>query len=152
MTDVINSGYKSAAQAVAWSSNGFDALTDDEWTDLSDEIDNSLQKNLYLDFDMNLGSVAFTGADAAIEIYVVPSVDGTNYPEWAGTGTGDEQEHNQYFATSITVHPDTAAFHGIARKIEIPPGIYKIGVRNRANVTLNATNTLKWRPWQFSSQ
>jgi len=151
MTDVVNSGYKSAAQTVSWSANPFDALINDEWTDLSDVIDNSLQRNLFMDFVLDLGSVVFTGADAAIEIYVVPSVDGTNYPEWLGGVATNEQEHNQYFAASITVHPDTAAFHGVFRKVEMPVGLFKIAVRNKANVTLNATNTLKWRPWQYSS-
>jgi len=152
MTDVRNSGYLAEATAVSWSANGFDALTDNEWTDASDEINNSLGY-MFADFEFNLGSAVFPAAtDNAIELYIIPSVDGTNYPDWTGGGTiNDEQENNQYFVGSVTILQGTAAFRGALRGVELPPGKYKIGIRNRAGVTLNATNTLKWRPWGYKS-
>ena len=41
MVDIKLSGYKVAAQSIAWTSGqDLDSLTDNETTDLSDEIDN----------------------------------------------------------------------------------------------------------------
>lgn len=152
MADITNSGYKASASTVSWTSNGFDALTDNEWTDASDAIDNSTNKYMFADLEIVLGSAAFTGTDSAIEVYLIPSVDGTNYGDWAGGGTTtDEQENIQYFIGSVTTSGSTAAQRLIIRGVELPPGLYKYGIRNRGGVTLNATNTLKWRPWQYSS-
>ncbi len=152
MTDVTLSGYKAEAQTVSWSANGFDALTDNEWTNASDEIDNSATKYMFADFEINLGSAAFTGSDSAIELYIIPSVDGTNFADWTGGGTTtDEQENNQLFVGSVTTSGATAAQRLTLRGVELPAGKFKVGIRNRGGVTLNATNTCKWRPWQYSS-
>jgi hypothetical protein len=154
MTDVRNSGYLAEAQTVAWSSNGFDALTDNEWTDASDVIDNSTTGYMFADFEFNLGSFAWpNAADNAIELYIIPSVDGTNYPEYnGGGGTGDEQENNQLFVGSVTGPSNETTTARLAiRGIELPAGKFKVGIRNRAGQTLNATNTCKWRPWGYKS-
>ena len=58
------SGYLTTAQSVAWT--GGDAedrfTTDNEWTDLSDEIDNTSNLYAYMQLDLVLGSAAFTGS------------------------------------------------------------------------------------------
>ena len=61
------SGYQAAAQAVVFSgTRQIDSLADNEYTDLSDELDNSLTKFMLMDIDLVLGSVIFTGTDSAI--------------------------------------------------------------------------------------
>ncbi|NIR92465.1 MAG: hypothetical protein GWO08_01950, partial [Gammaproteobacteria bacterium] len=94
------------------------------------------------------------GTDAAVELYIVPSVDGTNYPDWTGNVTTDEQENAQYFVGAGTIRDEdgSATARAAVRGIEIPPGKYKVGVRNRANVAFAASgNTVKWRPWGYKS-
>lgn len=46
MANLTLSGYLTTAQTVAWTgaTQKIDSLTDNEWTDLSDEIDNSSNK------------------------------------------------------------------------------------------------------------
>ena len=153
MTDVRKTPYQAEAQTVAFTTNVFDAMADDEWTDASSEIDNSTNGYLFADFLVDLGSAVFpAAADNAIEIYVIPSVDGTNYPNFTGGGTTtDEQENNQYFVGSITILQGTLAFSGALRGVDLPPGKFKVAIRNRAGVQLNATNTLRWRPWSYKS-
>jgi hypothetical protein len=153
MTDVKHSGYKAAAQSVTFSgTRTLVSLADDEWTDLSDEIDNSVNGYLFADWEFVCTSVAFTGADSAIELYIVPSVDDTNYPDWTGDGIADEQEHNVHFVGAFTTSGATAAQRLTLRGIELPPGKFQVGVRNRGGVALAASgSTLKWRPWQYSS-
>lgn len=153
MTDVRHSGYKAEAQSVAFSgTRTLVSLADDEWTHLSDEVDNSTNGWLFSDWEFVCTSVAFTGADSAIELYIVPAVDGTNYPDWAGDGTTDEQEQNVHFVGAFTTSGSTAAQRLTLRGIELPPGKFKVGVRNRGGVALAASgSTLKYRPWQYSS-
>lgn len=153
MTDVKHSGYKAAAQTVAFSgTQTLASLADDEWTNLSDEIDNSVSGWLFADWELVLASAIFTGADSAVELYLIPTVDDTNYPDWVGNVITDEQENNVFFVGAFTTSGATAAQRLALRGIDLPPGKFKVGVRNRSGVALAASgNTLKYRPWQYSS-
>ena len=154
MTDAILSGYKAEAQTVVFSgTQTLASLADEEWTNLSDEIDNSTNKYMFADIEVVLASAAFTGTDSTIEIYIVPCIDGTNYPNWTGDVITDEQENNPYYIGSVTTSGATEAQRLTSlRNIALPNGKYKYGVRNRTNVALAASgNTLKWRPHQYSS-
>lgn len=150
-------GYQTTAQTVAWTAatQKIDSLTDNEWTDLSDEIDNSTNLYAYAQLDLVLGSAAFTGSDSGVEVYVVPTVDGTNYPDWSGNATTDAPEQGHYFVAFLPLKASTAARRVISSSqnpIELPQGKFKFGIRSRANVTLAASgNTLYWRPVTYQS-
>lgn len=146
---LTNTGYQAAATEITWTGQGANLLTDNEWTDLSDAIDNSTNKYVTVDILLALGSAAFTGSGSSVEVYVVRSVDGTNYGSWAGNVTADEQENNQYFVGSVTTSGATAAQELILSNVVVPPGLYKIGLRNRSNATLAAANTISFRPHSF---
>ena len=104
------------------------------------------------DIEVYHGSAAFTGADSAVEIYLVPSVDGTNYPTYQASGNSDEQENNQYYVGSVTTTGATAAQRMALRNVALPNGTFKLGVRNQGGVALASSgNTVKWRPHQYSS-
>lgn len=152
MATLKNSGYAAAAASVSFTgTQTLASLTDNEWTDLSDEIDNSSNKYAYVDLELVLGSAAFTGADSGIEVYLVPTVDGTNYPSWLGNSTSDAPQNNGFFVGFIPTTGATAAQRGVLRKIELPAGKYKWGIRSRANVTLASSgNTLSWRAFSFA--
>lgn len=149
------SGYITTAQSVAWTgaTQKIDSLTDNEWTDLGDEIDNSSNLYAYMQLDLVLGSAAFTGSDAGIEVYVVPTVDGTNYPDWTGNTTSDAPEQAHYYAAFLPLKAATAAKRVASSSqglIEVPQGKFKFGLRNRGNVTLASSgNTLYWRPASY---
>jgi len=151
MGDSTLSGYKAAAAAITWGSGQeIDQLQDNEWTDLSDEIDNGTNKYMFVDLYFDLGSAAFA-AGSAIEAYLIPSVDGTTYPTWTGNVTTDQQENQQYFVGSVTTTATTAVQDIVLREISLPNGVYKWGFRNSAGVELNATNLIYWRPHQFTA-
>lgn len=141
------SGYLASLTAVTWASGTtFNSLADNGWTSLSDEIDNSSNKYLLMDWELDLGSAAFTGIDSGVEIYVVRSVDGTTYPTWT-TGTSDEQENAPHYRDFATTTGTTAAQVMTGGPIAMPQGKFKFGFRNRANVTLASSgNTFSWRP------
>lgn len=150
MGDINLSGYKAAAAAVAWTSGqALASLTDDEYTDLTDAIDNSTNLYAFADLELVLGSAAYTGTDSNVAVYLLPSVDGTNYPDWTGNGTSDEQENEQYLVGVFRTSGATAAQRLVIRDVPLPNGLYKYGFRNQTGITLPASgNTCKWRPHQ----
>jgi len=146
-----STGYQASALTVVWTSGqSLDSLTDGEWTDVSDAIDNTTNKYTVVDCELVLGSAAFTGTDSIVSLYIIPSVDGANYGDWTGNVTTDEQENNAYYVGSFLTSGASTAQRLPLRDVRIPPGLYKIGLRNTSNVTLAASgNTLKWRPHSF---
>jgi hypothetical protein len=147
-------GYLVDAITVSFSgTQTLSSLADNEWTDLSDEIDNSSNKYALCDMEIYLAALTTTGSDAGIEVYIVPSLDGTNYPDWLGNSTSDAQENNNYYAGFMPVKVvTTTAVRSVLRNVTLPNGKFKFGVRNRANVALAASsNTLKYRPHSFFS-
>jgi len=156
MSTLKNSGYLASAIAVVFSgTQQINSLTDNEWTDLSDEIDNGTNKYFGADLELVLGSAAFTGADSGIEVYIVPTVDGTNYPDWTGNSTSDAPEQQHYFATSLPLKASTSAKRVVSPSqadIQLPQGKFKFGLRSRANVTLAGSgNTLSFRPKSYDA-
>lgn len=142
------SGYLATAISIAWSSGQtLNSLTDNEFTDLTDEHDNSTDKHPRCDVEIVLASAAFTGTDSGIEVYLIPSMDGTNYPTWTGNGTSDEQENTPFFVGFAPTTATTAAQRMVIRGIDLPQGKYKWGFRSRANVSLAASgNSASFRP------
>ncbi len=153
MADLKRTGYLASAQTVVWTSGqSLDSLTDNEFTDLSDEINNSTDLYAFADFELVLGSAAFTGTDSGIELYLIPCVDGTNYPTWTGNGTSDKQENAPFYVGPFALTGTTAAQRAALRDVDLPNGKYKLACRNRGNVTLAASgNSLKWRPHSLKS-
>ena len=156
MANVTLSGYLASAISIAWAgaSQKIDSLTDNEWSDLSDEIDNSTNKYYLADLDLALGSAAFTGSDAGIEVYIVQTVDGTNYPDWTGNTTSEAPEQSHYFVAFMPLTAATAARRVVSSSqspVKMPNGKFKFGIRSRANVTLAGSgNTLYYRPHSLS--
>lgn len=156
MASVRLSGYLASAQSVTFSgTQTLASLADNEYTDLSDEIDNGTNKYPYADIEIVLGSAAFTGTDAGVEVYIVPSLDGTNFGDWTGNTTTDQPGQGHYFVAFLPIIGTTAAKRVVSSaqaQIELPQGKFKFGVRSRANVSLAASgNTLSWRPKSYDS-
>lgn len=148
---LANTGYQAPIANFAWSSGqGPNNLTDNEYTDLSDAVNNDTGRYVTVDIALDLGSAAFSGSDSVIEVYIVPSVDGTNYGTWGGNTTADQQQNNNHAVYSVTTSGTTAAQTDlIIRNVVVPPGNWRIGLRNRSNVTLAGSNTISYRPHSF---
>lgn len=150
MTDVRKSAYLAEAQTVL--STELDSLAVDTWSAVSSEVDNSTNNYMFMDIEVDLASITPTGTDAALEIYIVPSVDGTQYPSTSNSGTAAEQENTQYFVGSVTLSLDAEVQIHMLRGIEVPTGKWKMFVRNKSNVQLATSgSTVKWRPWAYKS-
>lgn len=146
-----STGYQASATAVSFTgTQTLASLTDNEWTNESDAIDNTTNKYVMADFFFELASAAFTGTDSIVELYILPSVDGTKYPNWTGNVTTDEQENSPYFVGAVTTSGATEAQDLVLRNVVLPPGLFKVGVRNKSGVSFAASsNTLEYRPHSF---
>ncbi len=153
MADLKLSGYFASATALVWTSGqSLNSLTDNEYTDLADEVDNSSNKYPWVDFDIVLASAAFTGTDSGIEVFIIPSQDGTNYPTWTGNGTADEQENAPFARGFGPTTGTTAAQRMVIERVPLPSGKWRAAFRSRCNVTLAASgNSATWRPHSYSS-
>lgn len=153
MATLTRSGYLVTPVSITWASGQtLNSLTDNEYTDLSDEIENSTNLYPFADVEIVLSSAAFTGGDSGVEVYLVPSVDGTNYPTWTGNGTADEQENNPHYVGFVPTTGTTAAQRAVIRDVELPNGKYKWGFRNRGNVSTAASgNSATFRPHSVAS-
>jgi len=148
------SGYLTTEAAITFSgTQQLNSLTDNEYTDLSDEIDNSTNLYEMVDLRLVLASAAFTTpADCGIEIFLIPTVDGTNYPTWTGNTTTDQVHNGAFYVDYIPLTGTTAAQAGVLLRIELPNGKYKWAARNRGNVSLAGSgNTIYWRPHSHQS-
>lgn len=146
-----SSGYLNAVQTVSFSgTQTLNSLLQSEWTDLSDEVDNSANLYPMADWELQLGSAAFTGADSLVAFYIVPTMDGTNYPDWAGNVTSGGQQQYSYHAGVFITSGTTAAQRLYLPNIPMPPGRFKVGFRNFSGVTLASSgNTLRYRAHSF---
>ena len=148
---IKSTGYIVAAQSIVWTSGqALNSLTDNEWTDLSDEVDNTSTKYTVADIEVVLASAAFTGTDSTVEIYIIPTLDETNYPNWTGNDTTAHPQNMNYAVGEISTSGATAAQRGILSGVLLPPGKFKFGFRSRANVSLAVSgNSANWRPYSL---
>jgi hypothetical protein len=148
MAEFTLSGYKASAETAL--TTELNALANGSASVLSAEIDNSTNKYLYADMELNLASLTPT-AGGFLSLYLVASVDGTNYPLWdAGASPGTA--NNNYLVGTFSTKAAAAAQRLVMRDIELPPGKYKFGIYNGAGVALAASsNTLSWRPYNTAS-
>lgn len=147
-------GYLATEAAITFSgTQQLVSLADNEYTDLSDEIDNSTNLYEMVDLRIVIASAAFTTpADCGMEIYLIPTVDGTNYPTWTGDTTTDQVHNHLFFAGYVPFTGATAAQAAVLRNIPLPNGKYKWAARNRGNVALASSgNTIYWRPHSHQS-
>jgi hypothetical protein len=148
MAEFTLSGYK-VAIATALTTD-LNSLANGSTSALSAEIDNSTTKYLYADMELNLASLTPT-AGGYVALYLVPTIDGTNYPLF-DTGASPGTANNNYFVGSFSTKAAAAAQRIAMREIQLPPGKYKLAVYNGAGVALAASgNTLSWRPYNTAS-
>lgn len=153
MTDVVKKWITDWTAVAFNGTRTLVSLADNEWTHLSDEINNTaLGRAVFSDFHLTLGSLTPTGTDAAVELYLLPAGESDTYPDWTGDGTADLQEHNIHFVGSFPISTSASVKEQYVRDVEIPPGKFKLGVRNRANVALAASGSaLYYRFWSHGS-
>lgn len=125
----------------------FNSLADGSGA-ISAEIDNSSGLYQFGDLEVTMGgAVTSAGLDARIDVYLVPTYDGTNYPVPGGaaTFTGTQRVGVISSVETIGTVAVTSYTNGTLRGIVLPPCKFKIGLSNELGAAFNATATVKMR-------
>lgn len=143
--DVIWMAYNTADDV---GGTAFNSLADGAGA-ISSEIDNSSSLYMFGDLEVTQGgAITSSGTDARIDVFLIPTYDGTNYPV---PGSGGTTFTATYFAgaiSSVEVIGTPAATNftnGVLRQIQLPPTKFKIGLINELGATFNASVTVKLR-------
>lgn len=146
--NILLKGYTaSAADALTTELN---SLADGNCTALGSEIANGTNLDIFIDFEINLASVTISSTSAYLTVYLVPSLNGTDYPDWGSSAYANYNA--QYAVGNIAVkNVSSAAARAQLTGIPLPPGDWKPAVRNMTGATLAASgNTLKYRTYAGS--
>ena len=132
-------------------STGLDSLTDTSRA-ISAAIDNDADLNLYCDLELAIAyttSAPSAGVKVA-EVYLLPTVDGTNFAEG---GTSLTPQKSLLVATFESRNGSTSTLeYLIATGIPLPPRDFKLLLVNTSGKTLKSSgNTLKLRPYKLQN-
>lgn len=146
--NILLKGYTAAAASVL--TTELNSLADGSVTALSSEQDNGTNLDSLADFVLDLASLTISSTSAFVSVYIVPTVDGTNYPDWTSGAVANY--HGQYHVGPILVKNVTAATaRAELTRVPLPPGKFKVAVRNGVGAALAAaSNTLKIRTYADS--
>lgn len=87
-------------------------------------------------------------AGTTIDVYLIPSADGTNYAD----GGGAVAPAKGLMVGSGELRAVTTAQRMVIRDVPLPPGLFKVVAQNNGGQTLAATaNTVKIRPHSMQS-
>lgn len=142
--------------AVTWTAYGaaddiggtaFNSLADGSGA-ISSEVDNSTDLKMWGDLEVTQGgAVTSSGLDARIDVYLVPTYDGTNYPTPGGatTFTGTQFVGTISSVETVGTVAVTNYTNGTLRSIMLPPTKFKIGLVNELGASFNSSVTVKLR-------
>ena len=115
---------------------------------ISSAIDNSTDLDLFADLELAVDFVSAPTAGTVIELYLLPSVDGTVYPD----GSGSVLPQSSLFVDKFAVRAVTTAQVMVARGVALPPGSLKWLVQNTTNQAFPASgSTLRMNAYQLQS-
>lgn len=146
MATIERSGY--TATAVTSLSTDLNSLANNTNSAASAAHDNATEKALWHDLELVVTFGTAPAANSPVEVYLIPSVDGTNYADGGGTVTPAPN----LLVGVFYVRAVTTAQRVVIERVEVPPGLFKYVIRNVSGQATAATgNTLKYRPHEMSS-
>ena len=115
---------------------------------ISSALDNGTNLDLFDDLELAVDFVTAPTAGTVIELYLLPSVDGTSYPD----GDASIVPQASLYVGGFVVRSTTAAQRMVLRGIALPPGLFKYLLQNTTNQAFPASgSTLKRNSYQLLS-
>lgn len=143
-------GWDDSTTIVSALTTGLDSLASNSRA-ISSAIDNGTGRDLYGDLELvvTYGVAPAAGAKVA-EIYLLPTVDGTNYPEGSTSVT---PQRALLVATFESRSPSTSvAERLVINGITLPPRNYKLLLVNTSGQAYASSgNTLKIKPYKLDN-
>jgi hypothetical protein len=150
MSRILLSPYRGVTTVLSTEMNAMAASTGKA---ISAAIDNEMpsgtyQGDLFADLELAVDFVSAPTVGTVIELYLLPSIDGTVYPDGSTTITPQSSLYVGGFAVRAT----TAAQVMVIRGVALPPGDYKYLVQNTTNQAFPATgSTLRQNTYQLQT-
>lgn len=117
---------------------------------ISGVIDNDANLNLYADFQLEVqyDTAAPSAGTRIADLYLLPTVDGTNYPEGSASLTPQQSLHVGSFESR---NPSISAIERLVLAgVALPPRDFKVLIVNVSGVTWETTgNVLSIRPYRL---
>lgn len=115
---------------------------------ISASIDNTSLLHFWDDVELACTFAATPSANATVELYLIQSVDGTNFTD--GSTTIDPPTTS--LIGVFPIRATTSAQRVSVRGVQLSPGLFKYLVINKTGVASSGTsNTLKRRPYSTQS-
>ncbi len=124
---------------------GLNALADDTVNVGSTIVDNTTNKYYYATFEIYLPIIDLSGTtNPALELYLVPSADGTNYADTGTDGGTTDYPSSVYLVGVFGIQETNAAHRAVLERVVLSPLKYTPVIINKTQAALAATlNTLK---------
>ncbi len=104
--------------------------------------------DLFADLELAVDFVSAPTAGTVIELYLLPSLDGTVYPD----GSTSILPQSSLYVGGFAVRNTTAAQVMVIRGIALPPGSFKLLLQNTTNQAFPATgSTLRMNTYQLQT-
>jgi hypothetical protein len=107
-------------------------------------IDNAVNQDVYASVEVVWQCGTAPTADAVIEVYLLYAMDGSNYEDGAGTGTGSgDVDPKTPIVGAVPVYADTAAHRHLVRNIPLEPYPMKVLLKSEIDQTAVCTVNMK---------
>jgi hypothetical protein len=115
---------------------------------ISTAIDNTDNEDLFDNLELAVDFVTAPTANSIVEVYLLPSIDGTVYPD----GSASILPQSSLYVGGFAVRNTTAAQVMSLRGVALPPGFFKYLLQNTTNQAFPATgSTLRRNSYQLQS-
>ena len=141
----IDYRYSAPGSVVTLLSTELNSLANNQNAITSAGVDPTSDRHLFGDLELAVTFGSSPTEDTTVEVYFLPTVDGTNYPNGA-TGTGITPKSSLLVAV-FALHNQTAQRH-VMRYVGVPNSAYKVLLRNKSGVSFPASgSTVKLLPY-----
>ncbi len=108
-------------------------------------IDNTTNLDLWADFQLNVDFVSAPTAGTSVDLYLIPSLDGTNYADSSAVLA-------PYYVGSFPMCAVTSAQIAMVRRVPLGPGKFKPYVYNGSGQAFPATgSTVQYRSYHVTN-
>ncbi len=114
---------------------------------ISAAIDNNTALDIYADAELLVDFAVAPAVGALVELYLLPSVDDTNYPDGGTSLDPSSTLLVGYFVVPAAVTTDQRM---VIPRIVLPPRNYKVLLKNTGGQSFGSSgHTLKLQPYKF---
>lgn len=114
------------------------SLANAAYSNASAAIDNTVQLCFWMDLELQVTYGTGPTVNLPVEIYLLPSLDGTNYPD----GGGAVAPATNLYVGSFILAAVTTAQRLAVTGIPVPPSKFKLVARNGADQTMAASGNI----------